>query len=117
MLGGLGLTPSSSARSCHAFVPCPRSVRRCRRLAAQREAVRKNKEAIEAHRRKKEGGAAPEPEEPDLAAEAAAYGIVGGTVPPGESEAGPLVPPPVSVNPAFLPVDAYHGCPPRRFEL
>ena len=48
-------------------------------MAAQREAVRKNKEAIEAHRKKKEEASAPAPDggEEILTPAAAAYGIIG----------------------------------------
>lgn len=116
--------------------PWVRRVRRCRRMAAQREAVRKNQEAIGAHRKKKEeeaSGGAPEavlveetvPEM--LTPAAAAYGVVVdmkrdayGTEPVsyplGDPRGRPPLPP-VVINPAFLPVDAYFGVPPKRFDL
>ena len=117
--------------------PWVRRVRRCRRMAAQREAVRKNQEAIGAHRKKKEeeaSGGAPEavlventvPEM--LTPAAAAYGVVVDMerdaygmepvpYPLGDPRGRPPLPPPVVINPAFLPVDAYFGVPPKRFDL
>lgn len=100
-------------------------VRRVRRRAQQLEAVKKNKEAIEAHRKKKDkessrGSEPPSPvdDDPDdamLSPAAAAYGLLG--EPPADRAPTPSRPAPVVLNPAFLPVDAYHGVPPKRFDL